>query len=77
MISILNSLKLNNLLNKYDTKLFDVLKVGGVAMLKELPNYVKVFPFTALTNKNVNDLNNTINYIRKFNEALLDLDEEN
>jgi hypothetical protein len=67
LIPILSKMGLENLLSKYDTKLFEVLKVGGAPMLRSLPNYVKVFPFTTFHSKNTNELMNTINYIRKLN----------
>lgn len=43
-----------NIRSKYEISLMDALKVGGAAMLKELPNYVRVFPLTSFANKNVN-----------------------
>jgi hypothetical protein len=76
LITILPQLKMENLMNKFDSKLLEVLKYGGVAMFKELPNYLQVFPFTSLKSADVNTMNNTVSYIRKFNEALLELDEE-
>lgn len=75
LLDILPKLKQDQLVKGLEIRLLDMLKQGGVPMLKELPNWLRHLPAVSLAGSDMNGLLNTINYFRKLNDLILDLDE--
>jgi hypothetical protein len=76
LLGLLPQLKQEQLMRNLDQRLLESLRSGGVAMLKELPNWVQHLPSLSMNSTDINLLIGTINYFRKLSELILDLDDE-
>lgn len=55
-----------------------VLQIGGFTMYKELPNYLRIFPFMLFEETDTHKMMvNKLTFIRKLMGVLLELEDEN